>query len=300
MKGTILNVQHYAVHDGPGIRTLVFLKGCPLRCQWCCNPESQWAQPQLRYISFRCKACLECVGSCPSFSISFSDGAIHRNFDDCYCCNSKECLEKCNYDAISLSGKEISSEELVEIIALDIPFYRNSGGGVTFSGGEPLMQPAFLLDILRKCKKLDIHTAVETCGWADRKALQRVLPFTDLFLFDLKIIDPELHFTFTGQPVGPILGNLAFLASGKADVQIRFPLIPGITDTLQNLESVANIMTINNLRRICLEPYHTLGKEKYEEHGMNYLLDDIAQYNARDINAFSGFFHERGFLCEVV
>jgi pyruvate formate lyase activating enzyme len=300
MNGTILNVQHYAVHDGPGIRTLVFFKGCPLRCSWCCNPESQLAKPQLRYISFRCKACLECVIHCPSSSISFEDSVIHRSFDQCNQCQSKVCIEKCNYDAITLSGKEIASDELTEIIALDIPFYRNSGGGVTFSGGEPLMQPAFLLDVLQKCKMLDIHTAVETCGLADRKSLQRVLPFTDLFLFDLKIIDPELHLTCTGKPVGPILKNLAFLAYEKADILIRFPLIPGITDTHLNLEGVANIMINNNLRRICLEPYHTLGREKYEEHGMEYRLDHVGQYNPQEINAFSDFFHEKGFLCEIV
>ena len=215
MNGTILNVQHYAVHDGPGIRTLVFLKGCPLHCYWCCNPESQSSQPQVRYISFRCKACLECVIHCPSSSISSVDSVIHRSFDHCNQCHSRVCIEKCNYDAITLSGKVISSDELAEIIALDIPFYRNSGGGVTFSGGEPLMQPAFLLDVLKKCKKLDIHTAVETCGWTGRKTLQRILPFTDLFLFDLKIIDPELHLAFTGKPVGPVLANLAFLAAEK-------------------------------------------------------------------------------------
>ena len=300
MNGTILNVQHYAVHDGPGIRTLVFLKGCPLHCYWCCNPESQSSQPQVRYISFRCKACLECVIHCPSSSISSVDSVIHRSFDHCNQCHSRVCIEKCNYDAITLSGKVISSDELAEIIALDIPFYKNSGGGVTFSGGEPLMQPAFLLDVLQKCKKLDIHTAVETCGWIGRKTLQRVLPFTDLFLFDLKIIDPELHLAFTGKPVGPVLANLAFLAAEKVDVMIRFPLIPGITDTLQNLEGIANIMVNNNLRQIHLEPYHTLGREKYEEHGMQYRLDHVRQYNPQDIYTFSGFFRERGFLCEVV
>ena len=162
------------------------------------------------------------------------------------------------------------------------------------------MQPAFLLDVLQKCKMLDIHTAVETCGWANMKTIQRVLPFTDLFLFDLKIIDPELHLTFTGKPVRPVLENLAFLASGKADIMIRFPLIPGITDTLKNLEGVANIMINNNLRRICIEPYHTLGREKYEEHGMNYRLDHLSQYNPKDIKAFSDFFLEKGFLCEVI
>ena len=194
----------------------------------------------------------------------------------------------------------MTADELVEIIALDISFYRNSGGGVTFSGGEPFMQGAFLLEMLQKCKMLGIHTAVETCGWADRKALQHVLPFTDLFLFDLKIIDPGLHLNFTGKPVGPILENLSFLVAENADVLIRFPLIPGITDPIENLQGVADIMIKNNLRRINLEPYHTLGREKYEEHGMNYRLDHVGQYDPQDIKAFSDFFHERGFLCEVV
>jgi pyruvate formate lyase activating enzyme len=299
MTGTILNIQHYAVNDGPGIRTLVFFKGCPLRCSWCCNPESQATQPQLRYISFRCKLCLDCVSSCPTSSVSFADGAFHRNFNGCHSCVSKDCIEKCNYDALSISGKEISSDKLVGIIARDIAFYRNSGGGVTFSGGEPLMQPAFLLDVLRKCKIQNIHTAVETCGWADRKTFQSILPYTDLFLFDLKIIDPEQHVFYTGQPVEPVLGNLAFLAAEKADVTIRFPLIPGITDTLKNLESIADIMTRNNLRKISLEPYHTLGREKYDEHMMPYRLDHLGQYNPGDINSISGFFRERGFVCEI-
>lgn len=300
MKGIIFNIQHYAVHDGPGIRTLVFLKGCHLRCQWCCNPESQMAQPQLRYIRSRCRACMDCMIYCPTASISFTDEEIQRSFDSCNRCHSKVCVEICNHDAVTVSGKEISSDELTEIIALDISFYQNSGGGVTFSGGEPLFQYKFLLDVLRKCKALNIHTAVETCGWVNRKALRRLLQFTDLFLYDLKIIDPDLHLFYTGKPVHPILENLAYLASQKADILIRFPLIPGITDTADNLKKVTEIMSKYDLRRICMEPYHILGREKYEEHGMDYQLDHIGQYRLDQLNGFRDFFLEKGFQCEVL
>jgi pyruvate formate lyase activating enzyme len=300
MTGTILTVQHYSVHDGPGIRTLVFMKGCPMHCPWCCNPESQTAQPQLRYIRSRCKACLECVIHCPTSSISYTEKIIHRSFDICNQCQSKVCIETCNYDAVSLSGKNITSDELADIIALDIPFYRNSGGGVTFSGGEPLMQPAFLADVLEKCKELKIHTAIETCGWADKKTIKDIIPFTDLFLFDLKIIDPGLHMTYTGKPVGPILDNLAYLASQETETVIRVPLIPGITDTLQNLEHITEIMMKNNLKRICLEPYHSLGNEKYEEHGMVYRPDYLSHYDPKQVDALCYFFQGKGFQCEVV
>ena len=299
MNGTILTIQNYAVHDGPGIRTMVFLKGCPLRCAWCCNPESQSAKPQLRYISFRCKSCNACVENCPTASVSAEDGKILRSFDQCNSCDSKECIEKCNYDALSMSGKEISSEELTRIIALDIPFYRNSGGGVTFSGGEPLMQAIFLLEMLRACKALGIHTAVETCGWSDRKSLENIVPYTDLFLFDLKITDPEKHLEYTGQPVSPVLENLDYLVAANTEIIIRLPLVPGITDTLQNLESIAAIMAQYELKNISLEPYHTLGREKYDEHGMKYRLDHLDQYNLDEIHAFRQFFENKGLNCEI-
>jgi len=237
---------------------------------------------------------------CPSSSVSLEEGVIHRDFDRCSQCASKVCIEKCNYDALVLSGREISSDDLVDIIALDLPFYNNSGGGVTFSGGEPLMQSTFLLEVLQKCKALGIHTAIETCGWTDRKSLKKVLGYTDLFLFDLKIIDTSLHLTYTGKPVEPVLENLAFLAAEKANIQIRLPLIPGITDTLQNLKDVAEVMRSNNLKQIWLEPYHTLGREKYDEHGMNYKLDDVDLYNPQQIRAFHSLFVEWGFICEVV
>ena len=299
MDGTILNIQNYAVHDGPGIRTLVFLKGCPLRCAWCCNPESQSAGAQLRYISFRCKTCMACVEHCPTGSVSAGNGEVRRIFDECNACSGKNCIDACNYDAVSVSGREISSDELIKIIARDIPFYRNSGGGVTFSGGEPLMQGAFLLEVLQGCKKLDIHTTVETCGWSDRKTLHNILPFTNLFLYDLKIIDPGQHLCHTGQPVDPIIGNLKFIASENADIIIRFPLIPGITDTAQNVKNIAETMNVIKLNRICLEPYQSLGREKYDEHGMEYGLDHVVQYEHSQVIAFRDYFQELGFQCEI-
>ena len=238
--------------------------------------------------------------SCPTASISFANGEIHRSFDSCNRCLSKECIEICNHDALTVSGKEITSAELTAIIALDIPFYKNSGGGVTFSGGEPLFQYEFLLEVLQQCKALGIHTAVETCGWAGRKAVREILTFTDLFLYDLKIIDPDLHLFYTGKSIHPILENLAFLTSEKADIQIRFPLIPGITDTPENLSDVIEIMSRNDLRHICLEPYHNFGREKYEEHGMDYPLDRLGLYSPDQIIGYKDFFLERGITCEIL
>ncbi|MEI7663428.1 MAG: glycyl-radical enzyme activating protein, partial [Bacteroidota bacterium] len=266
---------------------------------WCCNPESQSDRPQLRYIGFRCRQCLECIDSCPYDAVTAAGGIIHRRFELCSGCREKGCIDKCNHDALSLSGREITPGELTRIIALDIPFYRNSGGGVTFSGGEPLMQPAFLYSVLSQCKELGIHTAVETCGWGSRDALQKILPVTDLFLYDLKITDPHLHLQHTGKPVEPILSNLAFLATQTPGIVIRLPLVPGITDTATNIEAICTVMSESGLKRISIEPYHTLGVEKYAEHGMEYGLDDFTPYDRDQLGFIQASFLSRGFSCEI-
>lgn len=299
MNGTILNIQHFSVNDGPGIRTTVFMKGCPLSCQWCCNPESQSATAQVRYFSSRCKGCLECIAGCREQSLTFEEGKIRRSFGICNECSTRTCIETCNYSAFVLSGKKISPEELTKVIALDIPFYRNSGGGVTFSGGEPLMQPLFLLELLKKCKSLGIHTAIETCGFAERKYFEEIAEYTDLILFDLKIIDPQLHFHYTGKDNALILDNLSWLSSTGKNIEIRFPLIPGITDTPSNLNDIADVLHLNRIQKICLEPYHNLGSEKYEEHGIVYSLDHLELYNNETVERISGFFREKGFICET-
>ncbi len=300
MRGTIINIQHYAVHDGPGIRTLVFFKGCTMNCAWCSNPETQSPGLQLRYIAYRCKLCLKCVSVCAKAAVSLNGDHLEHSFGLCSTCESLTCIDNCSYDAVTLTGKDITSDELLGIISADIPFYDNSGGGVTFSGGEPFAQHEFLVEMLQKCKSSGIHTAVETCGWTSEKALLDALPYTDLFLFDLKIINPDVHLEFTGKPVDFILSNLALLTSLKANIVIRLPLIPGTTDSSENLEAIAKIMHQNQLKQIDLMPYHSLGEDKYEEHGMKYSLDYLKPADQKHNITARDFFLAQGFICEII
>jgi pyruvate formate lyase activating enzyme len=297
MSGTIFDIQHYAVHDGPGIRTLVFLKGCPLHCAWCCNPESQSFSPQLRYMASRCTGCLACMEVCSAGAITRSENTLSHSVDVCLACTDKPCVDACNYSARSVSGKTMTAEEVCAIVARDIPFYLNSGGGVTFSGGEPMSQPGFLSEMLLECRNQGISTAVETCGWATPDAVRQALPLTDLFLFDLKIIDPGLHRQYTGRNIEPVLATLSLLASVKANLVIRLPLVRGITDTARNLNDIAGIMAGLDLRHITLEPYHPLGVEKYEAFGIPCALPAMEHYPPEETARVREFFERRGFVC---
>jgi len=274
LQGTIFDIQHFGVHDGPGIRTLVFFKGCPLRCDWCCNPESQSRAPQPIYADFKCKACFRCVTICPFQAISPLSVSVSIDFTRCKTCTEKPCLEACNHGALKLTGYPITPEKLVDIVAKDIPFYRNSGGGVTFTGGEPTLQPEFLAECLSGCKNKGIHTAIETCGQCNLSVFRDISPLVDLFLFDIKLVDPEKHREFTGQSNEIILDNLTWLARQNKTVTLRFPLIPGITDTDQNVNDILGLMNRLGLKNIDLEPYHSLGVAKYAELGMDYRLDE--------------------------
>jgi pyruvate formate lyase activating enzyme len=297
MPGTIFDIQHYAVHDGPGIRTLVFLKGCPLHCAWCCNPESQSFSPQLRYVASRCTGCLACMEACAAGAITQTGNTLGHSVDLCHSCTEKQCIDACNYGARSVSGKTMTAKEVCAIVARDIPFYINSGGGVTFSGGEPMSQPGFLAEMLQECRNQGISTAVETCGWATPDAVRQALPLTDLFLFDLKIIDPVLHRQYTGRSIEPVLESLALLASAKASLIIRLPLVRGITDTTRNLNDIAGIMANLDLRHISLEPYHPLGNEKYEAFGIPCPLPAMEHYPPVETPKVREFFERRGFVC---
>jgi pyruvate formate lyase activating enzyme len=269
MEGQLFDIQHFAVHDGPGIRTLVFLKGCPMNCAWCCNPESKSTDYQIRYIDSKCNACFGCLAVCPADAITpGSETTLEINFDACKTCISKPCIQSCNYGALTLTGYTLGPEELLEIICKDIPFFRNSGGGVTFTGGEPLMQPEFLVTLLKGCKDAGIHTAIETCGYANRADLKVISELTDLFLFDVKIIDAEKHREHTGQSNQVILENLEYLTASGSKIILRFPLIPGITDTDENVGDVIRLMERLGLKEIDLEPWHSLGVAKYGEFGI--------------------------------
>ena len=230
-KGTILNIQRFSVNDGPGIRTAVFFKGCPLRCSWCHNPESQSAAPQLLYFENRCILCGECVAVCPNEAIEKNE-RIHTDELKCDSCGT--CLGHCAADARKIAGREMRVAEVMAEIAKDAAFYNNSAGGVTFSGGEPLAQFDFLEALATTCKNRGIHTALDTCGHTSWPLLKKTRRWINLYLYDLKLMDTEKHIQYAGVSNSLILDNLRRLTELEADIIVRVPLIPGITAGEEN------------------------------------------------------------------
>ncbi len=299
--GLVFDIQHYAVHDGPGIRTLVFLNGCPLRCQWCCNPESQAFQPQLRYVAARCQQCLRCVGSCPHQAIAPGASGPVIDRTPCQGCESWQCLEHCPGGALLRTGRHLTATEVIEEVAKDADFYRNSGGGVTFSGGEPFAQPAFLVELLLLAKGRGISTAVETCGHTLPQHLRAAEPAVDHFLFDLKVMDPLRHARLTGRDNDLILSNLellARLAPGK--ITIRHAVIPGCNDDAPNHEAIVHCLSGLGLRSLQLEAYHPLGEAKYAELGRPYACGaDARALEPERMESLKTFFIAQGLDCEL-
>jgi pyruvate formate lyase activating enzyme len=268
-RGLVFDIQHFAVHDGPGIRTLVFLKGCPLGCVWCCNPESQAPQPELRRIASRCLACLRCAGVCPAGAVRGADGSVAFDRAACARCEAMACVDACCAQSLSVAGEWMDVETVVARVAADDEFYRNSGGGVTFSGGEPFAQPEFLVAVLTGCRERGIRTAVGTCGHVATRVLLEAEPLVDLFLFDLKLAEGARHQLLTGVDNRLILSNLVALAErSPAKVRLRVPLIPGLTDDDDNLRAIAAIAARHRVGAIQLQPYHPLGRDKYEQVGL--------------------------------
>ncbi len=270
--GLVAQFERYAIHDGPGIRTVVYLKGCPLRCLWCHSPETQVPQPELVVRGDRCIRCGTCVVACRhEAAVETAEGFGVRR-DACRACGT--CADECPTGARELVGRRLTVADVLEVVERDRPFYDQSGGGVTVSGGEPLAQPAFLEAFLRACRERRLHTAVETCGVAARRTLDRVAPFTDLFLYDLKLMDDERHRRATGASNQAVLENLVRLVAGGARVRVRVPLVPGFNDDAENLEATARFVVSLGLRELDLLPYHRAGIAKYGRLGRPYALPE--------------------------
>lgn len=262
-RGRIFDIQRFSVHDGPGIRTTVFLKGCPLRCVWCHNPESIHAETELAVLESRCIHCGRCVEACPAGRLVALEGGNGEDAPECLLCGT--CAAVCPAEARRLVGRSVTVDELLAEILRDRLFFDDSGGGVTFSGGEPLAQPDFLAASLEACHREGVHTAVDTSGFCRREDLLRAARWTDLFLFDVKHMDPRRHRELTGVSNRRILENLEALAAVHQGIRIRVPVIPGMNDEPENLEATARFVTsLPGVRRMDLLPYHRHGRHKRE------------------------------------
>lgn len=259
--GVITNIQRFSVHDGPGIRTTVFFKGCNLRCAWCHNPETLEMRPQLQYFAHKCVLCGACGGACPHGLHRFEDG-VHL-FDRAECVSCGKCEAVCMYDAIKTAGREVSADDVVDIVKRDIAYYRNSGGGMTLSGGEPLLQPAFAAELLHKARALGIHTALDTAANVDFTVLEPMLSDISLVLLDLKCMDSDTHRRFTGVANDRILATARELLRSGVPVEVRIPVVSGVNDTIENAHAASVFLRSHgNVTRVKLLAYHAMGMDK--------------------------------------
>ena len=259
--GLVFNIQRYSIHDGPGIRTTVFLKGCPLRCSWCHNPEGISPESAVVVLENRCLQCGQCRTVCPQAKAA-GNGSLSGEPARCIRCGA--CVEVCPTGARQLVGRRMSVREVLTEVLKDRIFYEESDGGATFSGGEPLMQPRFLKEVLEACRAEGIHTAVDTSGYAPKEDLLSVAPLTDLFLYDLKAVDDERHRQGTGVSNALILDNLLALGGIHQNIWIRAPLVPGFNDGPDQVEAVARFAaSVPGMRQVNLLPYHAMAAHKW-------------------------------------
>jgi pyruvate formate lyase activating enzyme len=296
--GTVFNIQRYSIDDGPGIRTTVFFKGCPLSCVWCSNPESQSPEPELMHRESLCKRCYRCVEACSIGAVSIGPDGVVIDRDLCTVCG--DCVEACPHDAMRITGKEMSVDEVVAVVERDLDFYRDSGGGVTLSGGEVLLQPEFALEILKRLHEAGLHTCLDTSGLGDTEGLRKLLPFVDLVYFDIKHIDPKIHKAQAGRTNEAILRNFSEVAASGVELVVRVPVVPYFNDSSDAISDIAELVAVHAPgATVHLLPYHRYGQQKYGMLGLDYELAAAESPSQDFMKAACNILQTRGLTCEV-
>jgi pyruvate formate lyase activating enzyme len=299
--GIIFNTQRFSIQDGPGIRTTVFLKGCPLRCLWCSNPESQNFFPEVVHSDFLCNSCGCCLEVCELQAISFTHKGKGVKINRKICNRCGKCVDACIPKAIKFYGREMTVDEVFQEVVRDQEFYQDSGGGVTVSGGEPLSQPDFVSALFKQCQSVNIHTCIETCGYAENGVWEKVLPHTDLLLFDVKLIDRSEHRRVTGKSNDKILNNLRFVATTGVPFIIRIPIIPSINNSEENITDIARYVTgLKGLREVNFMPYHRLGMSKYKMLDRRYSLSTLTPLKESQLEGLVKTVKSFNLGCEII
>jgi pyruvate formate lyase activating enzyme len=296
--GIVFDIKKFSIHDGPGIRTTVFLKGCPLSCLWCHNPESQTMGREQIYRGNRCIHCGACLEACAQAAIFWDGDRPATEGERCVLCGA--CVEVCYAEAREIVGREMTVAQVMTQIERDVAFYDESGGGATFSGGEPLMQPGFLLELLRSCKGQAIHTALDTCGYAPWETLDRVRNYVDLFLYDLKLMDGTRHREFTGVSNELILSNLRALSERRHEIHLRVPIIPGTNDDRDSIHQIgAFAATLPLLPQVQLLPYHHTAADKYARLERPYAFPEMRPPTEEQMRELAQVLEDLGFQVKI-
>ncbi|NDV18670.1 glycyl-radical enzyme activating protein [Pseudodesulfovibrio sp. JC047] len=295
-QGMIYNIQRMSVQDGPGLRTTVFLKGCPLSCLWCSNPESQRTTPQLMFFESLCTGCGACMNVCPAGAVVPLDGKFGRDVEKCINCG--QCADVCPSKAREIAGKEMTVEAIMDVVRKDSLFYENSNGGVTFGGGEPTAGGAFFLDLAQAAHDEGFHITVDTCGFCPAERFDRTIELADLFLFDCKHMDPEQHKKYTGQDNTIILRNLRAALNSDTQVRLRMPLMPDMNDSDENIAAMANFFKEFDRTEIEVMPCHAFGRNKYAALGWPYRMS--GEYTPEQLNVVLERFANHGLKTVIV
>jgi pyruvate formate lyase activating enzyme len=284
MQGLVANIQKFSIHDGPGIRTTVFVKGCPLRCKWCSNPEAFNPYPEIMFRDKKCRESGKCIEICPEGAITMDR---NNKIDGKRCTRCMECVEACKYGALEKVGVEMTPEEVVKVVEEDMPFYKSSNGGLTMCGGEPLMQADFTAEVFKLCKRKNIHTVLDTSGFAKPEDVEKVLKYTDLVLLDIKHMDPVVHKRWTGASNELILKNAELMAK-RTEVRISLPLVKGVNDSEKNVKETVEFSASLGIRWIDVEPFHTIATAKYKSLGLENPYTDFVKFSDEEVEEIRG------------